>query len=134
MEMSECARKTVFDESGIKELSDRIAAIVAQYADEHVKEECATFDNDDGGVIRENEELKVRIEEINESYAALKKAYDELKAAYDAINDNYGISSKEEIEEYKYLAYYDRKMGVKNKNSFNRDVKYADRSRCTLAM
>ena len=58
MEMSECARKTVFDESGIKELSDRIAAIVAQYADEHVKEECATFDNDDGGVIRENEELK----------------------------------------------------------------------------
>ena len=134
MEMKECARKTGFDESGIRELSDRIAVMVAQYADEHVTgEECATFVNDEA-MIRENEELKSRIEEIKESYVALKKAYDELKEAYDSLNDDYGCSSKEEIEEYKFLAYYDRKMGVKNKNSFNRDVKYADRSQCTLAM
>ena len=134
MVISECARKAGFDESGIRELSDRIAAIVAQYADEHVAgEECATFVNDEA-MIRENEELKGRIEEIKESYVALKNAYDELKAAYDSLNDSYGCSSKEEIEEYKFLAYYDRKMGVKNKNSFNRDVKYADKSQCTLAM
>ena len=110
MEMSECARKTVFDESGIKELSDRIAAIVAQYADEHVKEECATFDNDDGGVIRENEELKVRIEEINESYAALKSAYDELKDKYPDIDFETVIKGYEMDALVEYLALTVRKL------------------------
>ena len=35
MEKNTRARKAGFDERGIKELSDRIAVIVAQYADEH---------------------------------------------------------------------------------------------------
>lgn len=84
-------------------------------------------------VPNDNIELN-RLEDLTEAYKALKRAFDDLREEYDGYRRSFEGITLEQVKEYELLAYNDRKIGVKNKNSFNRDARRADMRLKSLIM
>ena len=73
-------------------------------------------------------------EELKEAYLALTRAFEDLKGEYERYRRSFGGLTVEQVREYEDLAYNDRKMGVKNKNCFNRDARRYDMHKNSLIM
>ncbi|HCM91745.1 MAG TPA: hypothetical protein DIS78_04170 [Lachnospiraceae bacterium] len=75
-----------------------------------------------------------KYEDLKEAYLALTRAFEDLKEEYERYRRSFDGMTVEQVREYEDLAYNDRKMGVKNKNSFNRDARRADMHKNSLIM
>ena len=125
--MSETVKVT---ETAINEREMALGRMIAGLVIEHMSGATPLSD----GLKEENEKLKKALNEANEEYISLKKAFDELlKEKEELIRNAEGLNA-EQIQEYKFLAYHDRKIGVKNKNSFNREARDLDTSVHSLVM